>query len=142
VALHACVLLGLAIFLTSCSPSIAPFSGHAYELAVDLKVDGLRLMDKAELPFARSKTKTDAFQLRMEKAYEFAAGRPHNQHSSEQWLRMNSPEGHLMAGFLRKWEAESTLSPSFIREAKGVISLAFDSIIGLESGKIGGDQSR
>jgi len=47
-----------------------------------------------------------------------------------------------MAGFLRKWEAESTLSPSFIREAKGVISLAFDSIIGLESGKIGGDQSR
>lgn len=136
------LLLGIVLLFSACSPSIAPYSGHAYELAVDLKVDGLRLMDKAELPYAEFKPKVEALQLRMDKAYEFAAGRPKNDHSTEQWKLMNNRDGFLMAGFLQRWESESTLSSSFIREAKEIISLAFDSIIGLESGKLGGNQSK
>lgn len=99
-------------------------------------------MDKAELPYAEFKPKVEALQLRMDKAYEFAAGRPKNDHSTEQWKLMNNRDGFLMAGFLQRWESESTLSSSFIREAKEIISLAFDSIIGLESGKLGGNQSK
>lgn len=99
-------------------------------------------MDQAELPYSQTKSKVEAFQLRLEKAYEFAAGRPKNEHSTEQWKRMNNPDGFLIAGFFKRWNIESTLSPSFIREAKEIISAAFDSIIGLESGKIGGETTQ
>ena len=48
---------------------------------------------------------------------------------------MIDPEKNLVAGFFKRWKTKDKLSPAFISEAKGQISSAFDSIIGLESGK-------
>lgn len=124
--------------LASCSPAIAPFSHIAYEQAVDLKVDSLRMMDQAELPYEESLKQIEKLQVRLEKAYEFSLGRPTNEISTRQWSLLIDPEFNLMGGFLLRWESESTLSRSFIVEAKLIISNAFDAIIGLESGKIGG----
>jgi len=134
------VFAGLCLALSSCSPSIAPFSLSAYEMAVDLKVDALRLMDNAEQPYADSSKKIADLKVSMDKAFEFAAGRPKNVHSTEQWNMMNDPDRNLMAGFLLRWEEETSLSRTFIVEAKKIISRSFDAIIGLESGKIGGDE--
>ena len=136
------LLLATCLLFASCSPAIAPFSHAAYELAVDLKVDSLRLMDSAELPYSESKKKVGNLQVRMQKAFEFALGRPKNSYSTEQWRIMNDSERHLLGGFLRRWEEESSLSRSFIVEAKTIVAHSFDAIIGLESGKIGGADVR
>lgn len=119
-----------------CSPSIAPFSGAAYEQAVDLKVESLRLMDDAEMPFSASRRKIESLKLDLQKAYEFNLGRPRNSFSTQQWAIMMDPDRHLLGGFLKRWEDENSLNHGFIVEAKRIIGAAFDAIIGLESGKI------
>jgi len=131
----------LCMACMGCSPSIAPFSHIAYEMAVDLKVDSIRMMDEAELPYTAAEKKVNNLLIRVEKAFEFANGRPMNEHSTEQWRRMLDPERNLLAGFFERWKTESTLSRSFIVEAKTIISQSFDAIIGLESGKVGGSDN-
>ena len=127
------ILLGLA---TGCAPRLAPFSELAYEQAISLKVDALALTSHAAEPFARHREAALALTLRLEKAYEFARGRPRNEISAQQWEILRDPERNLLGGFLRRWESASTLSPAFIEEARRLIADAFDTIIGLESGKI------
>ncbi len=124
----------------ACSPAIAPYSFHAYQQAVELKVDSLDLMALAELPFSEQAKSIIALRSRLSKAYEFARGRPRNDHSTEQWEIMLDPEAHLLGGFLTRWEEQGRLSQSFITEALSIVSGGFDAIIGLESGKIGSEQ--
>ncbi len=126
-------MAGLA---AGCAPSIAPYSPVAFEKAVDMKVDALRLMEQAEEPAAEQERKITALRRDLDRAWEFAKGRPRNEHSSRQWELMRDPDGHLLGGFLSRWEQEGTLGPVFISESQRLISLAFDAIIGLESGKL------
>lgn len=126
----------LILGLSACAPSIAPFSETAYRLATDSKVESLKLLDQAEMPFAESAKKIEELRTDLDKAYEFAKGRPRNEISTRQWEILLDPEGHLLGGFLSRWESEESLNRPFITEAKQIISAAFDTIIGLESGKI------
>jgi len=125
-----------------CTPTIAPFSAHAYEEAVDLKVDALRVISQAEEPFPEHEKRVETLTLRMEKAWEFAKGRPQNEESAAQWMLMQDPDGFLLGGLLQRWEAEGALSYPFIQEAGSLIESAFDTIIGLESGKIGSSRGK
>jgi hypothetical protein len=129
----------LTLSLTSCA-SISPFNQVAYEQAVTLKVDALTLMSKAREPFRGHRPEVEALVVRVEKAYEFARGRPDNEIATAQWAILKDPDRRLLGGFLRRWEKDSTLSETFIAEAKGLVADAFDTIIGLESGKVGADQ--
>lgn len=124
--------------LSGCTPSIAPFSARAYELAVDLKVDALRTVKRAEEPWSQHADRIERLEVQAQKAYEFSAGRPRNEITTEQWSMMIDPDGYLLGGFFTRWKAEGTLSPVFIQEASQLLSAGFDSIISLESGKIGG----
>lgn len=126
--------------LPACTPSIAPFSARAYEMAVDIKVDAIRVMERAEEPFDRHRSRVESLQVRMQKAAEYAKGRPRNEHSSKQWELMNDPEGFLLGGFLARWQSEDSLSYGFIVEAGSLIEEGFDAIIGLESGKLGSNR--
>jgi hypothetical protein len=126
------LLLGVAI--SSCA-TISPFSEVAYQQAITLKVQSLALMEKADEPFADHRGEVDALRLDLQKAHEYARGRRDNEDSTEQWQVLIAPEGHLLGGFLRRWESDGTLSRVFIEEEKGVIGDAFDKIIDLESGK-------
>jgi hypothetical protein len=132
----------IAAILQTCAPAISLFSESAYRQAVELKVVSLEMLDRASQPYAEHKA--EAVQLRLEllKAYEYAKGRPDNEISTRQWEIMIDPEGNLMGGFFTRWENRGTLPPAFIREFRDVISDAFDTIIGLESGKIKPDQVR
>lgn len=130
-------LILLASLGWGCSPAIAPFSGRAYEMAVDLKVDALRTMERAEEPFSVHERRIESLQTRMQKAVEYARGRPNNSITARQWEIMADPDGHMVGGFLVRWEAEDSLSWSFIREASLLIEAGFDAIISLESGKVG-----
>ncbi len=129
---------GVALLLISisCTPSIAPYSETAYNQAVGLKVDSLRLMERAETPFEGNTKRIQNLELELDKAYEFAKGRPRNEYSTRQWEILLDPDRNLLTGFFRRWEKFKTLSRPFIVEASEIVSDAFDTIIGLESGKI------
>jgi hypothetical protein len=137
---HASALVGvLAATLAvaaGCAPTIAPFSERAYEQAVSLKVEALSLMGDASEPFEAHRAEVEALRLDLAKAYEFAHGRPKNDLSAQQWAVLADPERNLLGGFLARWESAGSLSPVFTAEAQRLVADAFDTIIGLESGKL------
>ena len=122
-------------FLSACS-SISEFSQYAYQQAVDLKVESLDLISNADQLFEDFAGDVYSLKIELSKAVEFAKGRPNNEISTKQWEILTDENRNLLGGFLKRWEEEDTLSPMFVDEAKKIISDAFDTIIGLESGKI------
>jgi hypothetical protein len=129
----------LLIILTSAGlrcASISPFSPTAYQYATSLKVESLVLMDKATEPYTTHQAEVEALKTKVDIAYEYAKGRPHNAISTRQWESLKDLNHHLLGGFLRRWQEESRLGRPFVEEAKGLVSDAFDTIIGLESGKV------
>jgi hypothetical protein len=132
-------LLGLVLmcFITSgCAPGISLYSENAYDQAVTLKINSLRLIDHATEPYSDHAQDVESLMYEIDKAYEYAKGRPRNELSAWQWKILKDPDGHLLGGFIIRWKEQETLSTPFITESKGVISDAFDTLIGLESGKI------
>jgi type IV secretory pathway TrbF-like protein len=128
-------LLGLALALAACGPSISQFNAQAYEHATSLKVDALALMEAATEPYAQHEADVQQLRTDLRKAYEFARGRPNNEISARQWDILIDPERDLLGGFLRDWQERSTLSAVFVTEKKAQVAEAFDTIIELESGK-------
>ncbi len=130
----------LSGLLAGCAPTISTFSPIAYEQATSLKVDALGLLDRATEPYGDHRVAAESLTVRLAKAYEFAKGRPRNDLSARQWQILIDPVRNLLGGFLARWKKESKLSAAFVAEAKELVSDAFDTIIGLESGKIQPDQ--
>jgi len=134
--IHAAILiLTLGFVISSCS-SISIFSPEAYKQAVDLKVESINLMSFATMPYTDFEDDIDFLDTELSKAYEFSKGRPDNEISTKQWEILINPDGNLLGGFLKRWEEEGTLSQMFVTEMQTLVSDAFDTIIGLESGKI------
>lgn len=125
----------LSIIVWSCA-SISVFSPEAYKQAVDLKVESLNLMYFATMPYADYEEEVIYLNTELDKAFEFSKGRPDNEISTEQWEILIDKEGNLLGGFLKRWETEGTLSEMFVTEMQILVSDAFDTVIGLESGKI------
>jgi len=136
------IILEIAVFV-ACNPMISLYSEHAYNQATSLKVETLTLMNKAAEPYAKHNEKIEVLMLNLKKAHEYAKGRVNNELSARQWEIMIDPEKNLAAGFFRRWEEKGTLSEVFIEEVRnGLISPAFDLIIGLEAGKVRPEEAR
>ncbi len=101
-----------------------------------MKVESLELMSFATSSYAEYEEDVTYLKTELSKAYEFALGRPNNELSAEQWEILLNEEGNLLGGFLKRWEEEDLLSEMFVTEMQMLVSDAFDTIIGLESGKI------
>lgn len=129
------LVLTIIFSIWSCS-GISVFSPEAYKQAVDLKVESLELMSFATSPFEDYQDDVATLRTELTKAYEFALGRPDNELSAEQWEILISEDGNLLGGFLKRWETEGALGEMFVTEMQSLVSDAFDTIIGLESGKI------
>ena len=132
--LSAALTITLSLIFWSCT-SISVFSPEAYNQAVDLKVEALNLMSNATMPYSDFVEDVAYLEIELTKAYEFAKGRPDNEISTRQWEILINPDGNLLGGFLKRWE-EETLSQMFVTEVQMLVGDAFDTIIGLESGKI------
>jgi hypothetical protein len=128
-------LLILVSSMLQCA-SISPYSPTAYQYATSLKVESLMLMDKTTEPYATHQAEVAALVTKIAIAYEYAKGRPKNEISARQWEILKAPNHHLLGGFLQRWKNESQLSGPFVTEARGLVADAFDTIIGLESGKV------
>jgi hypothetical protein len=129
-------ILFYALIVFGCATLISQFDQMAYENAVNLKVEALRIMDKAVGPYSEHEEKIEEIILKVEKAYEYAKGLPKNEISTRQWQILKDPERNLWGGFIKRWKENSTLGEVYIQEKKKQVSEAFDYIIGLESGKI------
>lgn len=129
------ILSFIIIILAGCS-SISLHDHYAYTQATILKVDSLKLIDNAIEDFSKHVEEVDKLLTRIEKAFEYEKVRPKNEITTKMWQKLKDPEGHLLGGFIKRWEEKEKLSNVFIEEAKKSISDAFDQIIGLESGKI------
>lgn len=121
--------------LAACSSLIAAYSQTAYEQATSIKAESLVLMNQATEPYSQHAQKVAALMLSVDKAYEYAKGRPKNEISTEQWAKMKDPDSNLLGGFVKRWKEQGRLSPVFVKEAEAQIAKAFDQIIELESGK-------
>jgi hypothetical protein len=137
--LHGVMVLILLSSMLQCA-SISPYSPTAYQYATSLKVESLMLMDKATEPYATHQAEVAALVTKIDIAYEYAKGRPKNEISTRQWEILKAPDHHLLGGFLQRWKHELQLSGPFVTEAKGLVADAFDTIIGLESGKVAPSQ--
>ncbi len=113
----------------------ALYSEQAYQQAVTLKVESLNLMDKATEPYDSYKKEIEALKISLQKAHEYAKGRPQNTESTQQWGIMIDPEGSLLGGFLRMWEEKGQVSSTMVEQTKGNVEEGFDIIMELESGK-------
>jgi len=128
-------MLCFVFVLTGCS-SIAKFDQQAYNNAVNAKVSALILIEKAVTPYEQNQAEIAALRYTLNQGYEYANGLPKNEITTQQWVIMKNPHGHLMGGFLERWQAKQILKPAFIKNVKSLVSAGFDTIIGLESGKI------
>ncbi|MEQ8523449.1 hypothetical protein [Gracilimonas sp.] len=130
------ILVAFGFIINACAPTISQFNETAYQQAVELKVRSMSLIDRADEPYSGHEEAAQQLKQDMLTAFEYAKGRPKNDISARQWEIMVDPDRNLMGGFLARWEEQQTLSPAFIGEYSGVVADAFDTIIGLESGKI------
>ena len=131
----ACLLLA-SMLLGSCTNMSSVYSEQAYQQAVSLKVESLALMEHATESYISHQSEVEALIIELDKAQTYAMGRPKNEITTRQWEILNDPDGNLLGGFLTRWEEEGALGETFVQEAQGLVSDAFDTIIQLESGKI------
>jgi len=130
------VLLLLVFSFAGCGSIISTFDQYAYVQTTSLKVDALNLMGQATDSFTLHAKDLAEVKLNLQKVYEYERNRPKNEITIQQWNILLNPEGHLLGGFLKRWEDKSVLGATFVDEEKKIISEAFDQIAGLESGKI------
>ena len=116
--------------------SIASFDQYAYAQTTSVKVDGLNIMNLAKDDFSKHQESVREYQIKLQKVYEYEKNRPKNEITIKLWDKLLDPNGHLLGGFLIRWEKEKKLSETFIIEEKKLVDQAFDQIAGLESKKI------
>jgi len=125
-----------SLFLNGCSTVMPKFDKVAYEKAVSLKVDSLALMENSTESYDTHEEEVKRLTLRLEKAYEYAKGKPNNKLITKQWSIIKDSKKHQIGGFLKRWKEKEMLSKIFINESKKTIADGFDQVIGLESGLI------
>jgi hypothetical protein len=128
-------LSSICLLQSSCV-STAPYDQFVYKESTSLKVDALKLMDKAEKPFTTQEKEIEKLNDQLDKLYEYEVHRKKNQLRIQMWDLLRNPEKNLLGGFLSRWKKEGQLGTTFISEAKIIVGRAFDQLAELESGKI------
>jgi hypothetical protein len=121
--------------LVSCA-TISNFDQQAYIYTTSVKVDALNVMDLATSDYSAHSKEVKELQTQLQKIYEYEKNRPKNEITLKQWDILLDSEGHLLGGFIKRWETQKTLSKTFVAETKKLVAKAFDQIAGLESKKI------
>ena len=128
-------LLILLVSVIGCA-TISSFDQYAYTQTTSLKVDALNTMDLAVNEYKIQEATVQELQTKLQKVYEYEKNRPKNEITLKMWDVLLNPDGHLVGGFLNRWQKDGKLSKTFIDNDKKIVSDAFDQIAGLESHKI------
>jgi hypothetical protein len=98
----------------------------------------MMLIEEAKDPPGPHAAEIQVLRVKLRQAYEYEKGKgARNRFSRDQWEILADPNGNLLGGFLRKWEAEQRgQSPAFLEGVSKNIGEAFDKIIEIESRKV------
>ena len=124
------------IFSAVSCASISSFDQQAYTQTTSVKVDALNLMDLAKYDYATQENNVKEYLTKQQKIYEYEKNRPKNEITLKLLDKLLDKDGHLLGGFLNRWQTETKLNETFIAEEKKLVDKAFDQISGLESKKI------
>lgn len=116
--------------------SISSFDQQAYYQTTSLKVDALNIMDLAKDEYSVYEKSVREFETQVQKIYEYEKNRPKNEITIQLWDKLLDQNGHLLGGFLNRWETDKKFGETYIVEAKKLVDKAFDQIAGLESKKL------
>jgi hypothetical protein len=130
------LVLLLFLFSFAACASISPFDQYAYTQTTSLKVDALNIMSLATKEYSASEKTVQELQTNLQKVYEYEKNRPKNEITLQLWDKLLDANGHLLGGFIMRWQNESKLNAVFVQEEKKIVAEAFDQIAGLESHKI------
>jgi hypothetical protein len=128
------VFSGLLIAACSTLP-VGEYSLEAYKNATSLKAETLALVAKSTGSYSGHVEDVEALNVKIDAAYEFAAGTPNNQISAEQWRLLRDPDGDLYGLFLNYWRQRGHLAPALSDQLGAQIGEAYDYIICLEANK-------
>jgi hypothetical protein len=125
----------LLLLIVGCAPLIAEYNLEAYKNATTLKAEVDDVMKLGTEPYQKHAEKVRAIGVKIDAAYEFAAGVPNNQTSAAQWRLMRDRDGGLFGGFVTYWRQNARLSRFVVDADRKTVSRAFDLIICLEANK-------
>lgn len=113
----------------------ANYLGYSFDETARLKVESVSIVEKAHQRYGKWKPKADSVLNGVKRAYEDASLRNKNQASMREWETiLDSTQGSL-AGTLKRWRENDTLSGEEIEAARKTISADFDRISKLENNK-------
>ena len=128
-------ILVVLLSFAACA-TISSFDQYAYTQTTSLKVDALNAMDLATQEYTSHEKAVQELNTKLQKAYEYERNRPKNEITIKMWDKILDANGHLLGGFIKRWETKQKLNETFISEEKKLVGQAFDQIAGLESHKI------
>jgi hypothetical protein len=138
-SIFAGALLVATALLSACS-TISSYDQAAYANATSLKVDTVNLVGKATESYSAHTREISELTVNLDKAYEYDKGRPLNQKTLQLWEQLlvekaDDLDSGIYPRFLHLWQKQGAISPAAVTGKQQRIALAFDQIIGLESGK-------
>lgn len=122
----------LLIFLSSCSPLIAPYNEHIYRELVSLKVETTTLVGKSNEEYSKHVTEVEDVDKDMNKLYEYMKGLPKNTESASMLKKIIDGDG-MWSGIKNHWKTKGQLQPELAGELQKAIGEGFDELIELES---------
>lgn len=127
----------VAFLLAGCA-TISVYDPTSYKNATDLKAESLLLVQKATDTADSHAAEINKVRTELQKNFEYENGKGKlNSLTVRQWQLLADPNGSLLAGLLKKWEAQNKgFSQAFIDGVTKNISDAFDEIIRLEQHKV------
>ena len=111
--------------LTACAPTYSPY---LYDKTSEMKTQSLSLMDKAMEPYSKYDTKISLLKSDLESLSRQEQLRKNNQPKIKQWNLLLDPEGHLLYGFLKKWQQDTILNEPFIDLEHKLVGESFELI--------------
>lgn len=127
----------LAFLLAGCA-TISVYDPTSYKNATDLKAESLLVVQKATDTADSHTAEINQVRIALQKNFEYENGKGKlNSLTVRQWQLLADPNGSLLAGLLKKWEAQNKgFSQAFVDGVTKNISDAFDEIIRLEQHKV------
>jgi|GEM_PF-1631943 len=129
------LLAGLSLLAACTALPIGEYSLDAYKNATSLKAETLALVARSNESYTSHADEVYALNVKIDAAYEFAAGTPNNLLSAKQWDLIRSPDGQLYGTFVVFWRTRGSLRTDFRDQFSEQIAEAFDEIICLEANK-------
>lgn len=130
------VLLLFFSILSSCGAvKTAVFDQYSYQKAIEIKVDASNLIEKSTGPYEQYSKEADELLIDVDQIVLYEQNKPKNGVSHKMWQLQADSEKNLLAGYIKRWKEEGTLSELFMNEAKPQIEEAMDVIILYENKK-------